>query len=453
MYTSKIEPGELSLFNGSFSDKPKRQKRMSEWQKLVEFKLASDGAAAQDNLHTRGMYDAFHSSDYFDHKAIRCIFVDLFEKIPTERELIPSDDSVRRYVTVGDDRIDFGETFDIVGTYNAVVDRLGGNAYMVLMDYMDGSGLYDVANQDEDSGSVGKCDSDPGFLAFGSNDTRTDKMIVPSRSYTQDYRLLVVIKGGVIAKMCKTGCLIMSEIGNPVAGEFVRCVMTKNANAYKSISYIVHTSTGYDDIRLPIRSQTFDLKLQYNDDMPDKTIKSALENDGSGILLFHGPPGTGKTSYIRHLALTLGSKFVFFDRSMFGHMAEDGFMRMLSRFKGSVIILEDCESLIEDRSQYNDAMSALLNLSDGILGDGFGIKFICTFNCPVEKIDGAVTRKGRLKVKYEFGPLSREKSQVLLESLGSEKKADGPMTLADIYGIDTDNGCKESVTVKKPMGF
>jgi ATP-dependent 26S proteasome regulatory subunit len=77
----------------------------------------------------------------------------------------------------------------------------------------------------------------------------------------------------------------------------------------------------------------------------------------------------------------------------------------------------------------------MLNLTDGIIGEAFGVKFICTFNCPVNKIDKAVLREGRLSLIYEFKKLSLEKTKELLPT------ATEPMTLAEIYNTD-DNGNK-----------
>lgn len=75
----------------------------------------------------------------------------------------------------------------------------------------------------------------------------------------------------------------------------------------------------------------------------------------------------------------------------------------------------------------------MLNLTDGIIGEAFGIKFLCTFNCPTNQIDKAVMREGRLSLIYEFKKLTLEKTKEHIPS------ATSPMTLAQIYN-QKDNG-------------
>jgi hypothetical protein len=121
------------------------------------------------------------------------------------------------------------------------------------------------------------------------------------------------------------------------------------------------------------------------------------------------------------------------------------------KYNNSVIILEDCERLLVDRENGNSLIGTLLNLSDGIISDAFNLKFICTFNANISKIDKAVLRKGRLKVRYEFGKLCKEKAVALAEKLGKKLEKEEDMVLTDIYNYDdvVDHGIKK----KKSIGF
>ena len=107
--------------------------------------------------------------------------------------------------------------------------------------------------------------------------------------------------------------------------------------------------------------------------------------------------------------------------------------------------MEDCEEAIKDRKTNGTpaAVSLLLNMTDGLLSDGLGLKFICTFNDDVKNIDAALLRKGRLVSKYEFKALCVDKANDLLKSLYEEDYKNGkyenepvtekPLSLADIY--------------------
>lgn len=99
----------------------------------------------------------------------------------------------------------------------------------------------------------------------------------------------------------------------------------------------------------------------------------------------------------------------------------------------------------------NHLLSTILNLSDGILGDGLNIKFICTFNADINKLDKAILRKGRLKYKYEFKALTPEKTQELAAELGKEIPEGESLTVGDIYNWEEDNGAERGKA--KRIGF
>jgi ATP-dependent 26S proteasome regulatory subunit len=73
------------------------------------------------------------------------------------------------------------------------------------------------------------------------------------------------------------------------------------------------------------------------------------------------------------------------------------------------------------------------------------IKFICTFNCDLEKVDKALLRKGRLSLGYEFKKLSLEKAKAIYPDAKEE------MTLADAHNASVNNGYEEKK--RKTIGF
>ena len=82
----------------------------------------------------------------------------------------------------------------------------------------------------------------------------------------------------------------------------------------------------------------------------------------------------------------------------------------------------------------NESIGTILNLTDGIIAESMKIKFICTFNCDLDKVDKALMRKGRLSLGYEFKKLSLEKTRAIYPD------AKEPMTLADAHNHNHDNG-------------
>jgi hypothetical protein len=106
----------------------------------------------------------------------------------------------------------------------------------------------------------------------------------------------------------------------------------------------------------------------------------------------------------------------------------------------SILIIEDAENIIHDRHDVvkssNQAVSNLLNMSDGLLGDAIHQQIICTFNCDIHNIESALVRDGRLVLEHKFDKLSVEKARRLYEKLGVNNKDEDirePMSLAEIY--------------------
>ena len=196
---------------------------------------------------------------------------------------------------------------------------------------------------------------------------------------------------------------------------------------------------------LEFKKLDIDLKANYNDDLPYERIVKLINSDDKELILFDGKPGTGKTSLIKHLMGLSDKPFLYIDSNLLETMDSSKFISFLVDYRNSIVVLEDCEKILSNREEGNPFMGTLLNLTDGIIGETVKAKFICSFNCPEHKIDQALLRKGRLSLKYTFNELSFEKTKALMP------EAYKPMTLAEIYNKDTDNGGE--VKKRKKIGF
>ena len=171
----------------------------------------------------------------------------------------------------------------------------------------------------------------------------------------------------------------------------------------------------------------------------DLIIKRLNTPYDKGIIMFHGEPGTGKTSYIKYLThLITDKEILFIPPSMTESLSDPSIIPFLMDHKNSILIVEDAERVISDRELNGSSMgvSNILNLTDGILGDCLNIQIITTFNMKREKIDPALLRKGRLIAEHKFSKLSIDECNDLLLHLGKNHVVNKEMSLADIYNID-----------------
>lgn len=208
---------------------------------------------------------------------------------------------------------------------------------------------------------------------------------------------------------------------------------------------IISLCQGSLDLKtINITPTELDLDLYYNDDFKavDATIKDRLSKEkDKGIVLLHGLPGTGKTTYLRHLIGSLKKKVMFVSPSVASNLMNPEFMDLLIDNPNSVLVIEDAENIIMDRRfSSHSSVSNLLNISDGLLSDCLNVQIICTFNSELSFVDNALMRKGRLIAKYEFGKLDVLKANKLSNHLGLLKEITKPMTLAEITNPD-DNYC------------
>jgi hypothetical protein len=214
----------------------------------------------------------------------------------------------------------------------------------------------------------------------------------------------------------------------------------KKANIQLVKSEMGHLDTEEYDLFVP----PMDLEMNYGTDFlraHNVIVEKLNETNGKGIILLHGDPGTGKTSYIKLLTSLIKDKdILFIPPSMAEMLSEPSIIPFLMDHKNSILIIEDAERVISDREGNGSpaGVSNILNLTDGILGDCLSIQIVATFNMKREKIDQALLRKGRLIVEHKFGKLSPEESNRLLKHLEKDHIVEESMCLADIYNIDVE---------------
>jgi hypothetical protein len=182
-------------------------------------------------------------------------------------------------------------------------------------------------------------------------------------------------------------------------------------------------------------------------DQLERLMACGPEDVNGRLILLHGPPGTGKTTALRALGRAWQSwcridcvldPDQLFNNSAYlmqvmvgthhGAEADDRAWRLL--------IVEDCDELIrgEAKMAAGQALSRLLNVTDGLLGQGRNILIAITTNEPLGRLHPAVVRPGRCLAQVEVGALPRDEA---LAWLGDSPApvGSGGATLAELYAL------------------
>jgi GTPase SAR1 family protein len=205
-----------------------------------------------------------------------------------------------------------------------------------------------------------------------------------------------------------------------------------------------------------IKPPTVELGLIYGEEflpVNQRIIARLSEKKSKGLVILYGPPGTGKTTYMRYMIGRLADtkKVVYLPPDVAKELASPSFLPFLTHHPDSILIIEDAENIVRERSgQNHHAVANLLNLSDGILSDCLSIQVVCSFNSDLTRVDPALLRKGRLIAKHRFDKIPVDRAQKIVDLEGLGFTVTEPMTLAEIYYYHDEI---ETPNKSTPIGF
>ena len=174
----------------------------------------------------------------------------------------------------------------------------------------------------------------------------------------------------------------------------------------------------------------------------------------ANILLLIGPPGTGKTTFIRGLlSHTESSAMVTYDAAI---LEKDYLFARFIEDDTSVMVLEDSDAFLKSRSDGNTMMHRFLNVGDGLVTTK-GKKMIFSTNLPsIRDIDSALVRPGRCFDIVTFDTLTFQQAQALADKLEvtlpvkPRGKETEKYSIAEVFHVQQN---QPTATANRKVGF
>lgn len=183
------------------------------------------------------------------------------------------------------------------------------------------------------------------------------------------------------------------------------------------------------------------------------TFVQQYHESKENALLLIGPYGTGKSTLIRTMMLTLPYENYGLCNNQQALEHPDVVDWMSSFDDRSMVALEDCDQLIAKREDGNAQMSGLLNITDGVISNHR--KIVLSTNLPsVSKVDPALLRRGRMHNVVQFRNLTHKEANAARAAINlpplPNELSDVSLSLSDALNFEK---TRHASTLSAAFGF